>query len=256
MTKNIFTTAIMAATFMLATAQIPFEVPTPSWQYLANPTSESGINIRISPSATAPRMLYDETKIEYFYIPLIHYAYWSTATPKGSIHPILMSSYEYAPIVGEQNGWYELEGVGVKGSNGWVSAKLCNKVTPQPITAADLNNDYYRIIESENGTYAFSMYVNEMDQDVTFELGKLVNGYLICPYQLYAAFYEKGATTAVKKDDNGNYSFLYTDANSDEFGCPILKGIPDSLIKDIMAKMTKKDKPTITCKIDGEMSSF
>jgi len=84
MTKNIFTTAIMAATFMLATAQIPFEVPTPSWQYLANPTSESGINIRKSPSATAPRMLYDETKIEYFYIPLIHYAYWSTATPKGS----------------------------------------------------------------------------------------------------------------------------------------------------------------------------
>jgi len=255
MTKNFFTVAIMVASFMLASAQIPFEVPAPSWQYLANPTSESGINIRKLPSATAPRMLYDESKIEYFDVPLKYYAYWSTATPKGSIFPVLLTSYDYEPIVGEQSGWYELEGVGVKGTNGWVSAKLCNKVTPQPITSADLNNDYYRIIESENGTYAFSMYVNEMDQAVTFGLGKLVNGYLICPYKLYAD-YEMGATTAIKMTENDNFSFTYTTEYSDNVGCPVLKGIPDSLIKDIMTKMTKVDKPTVTCKIDGEMRTF
>ncbi len=255
MTKNIFTTVIMTASFMLATAQIPFEVQTPSWKYLANPTSESGINIRKSPSATAPRMLYDESKITDFHTPLIYYAYWSTAAPKGSIFPIQMSSYEYAPIIGEQNGWYELEGVGVKGTNGWVSAKLCNKVTPQPVTPDDINDDYYRIIESGNETYVFFMYVNEMDQDVSFELGKLANGYIIWPYQLYA-YYETGTTTSLKKDGSGNFSFLYTKQHSDEFGSPILKGIPDKLITDIITKMTKKDKPTVTCKINGEMRTF
>lgn len=256
--KKTFTTMIMAASFLLSSAQIPFEVQSPTWKYLANPTSEDGINIRKSPSATAPRMLIDETKIENWDVPAKYSAYWSTATPKTpSIYPILLSSFEYAPIIGEQNGWYELEGVGVKGCNAWVSAKLCKKLTPEAVTIADINNnEYYKSIASGNETYVFNIFPNEMDGDIVFELGKLENGFIVWPYQLYAYSYESGATTGLKKDSNGNYSFVFNKEYGDEFGNPILKNLPEDTIKEIITKMTKKEHPSVTTKINGELFAF
>lgn len=250
---NKFLSALCAIVVSLtASAQIPFDVKAPEWTQLARPNNESGINIRKSPSATAARPMVNWRNVDNYECPLKYFAYWSTAAPKRDVEPVMLT--EAAPIVGESNGWLELEGIGAKGENGWVSAKLCSRLTPQPISVSELeNNPYRRVIRKDQDVYVLTLEP-VMEPEVQFSLGKLVGNYIISPY-CFNVDNMQGRTTGLIRE-NENLYFVTLPQNMDEYGNPTLRGVPDSVIDDIISRMEKLDSNIITCKINGEWESF
>lgn len=249
MKRLLFTLCSFAIT-LIAIAQIPFEVKSPEWTKLATPKSSNGINIRKSPSTTAPRPLVNEDKISDYHVPLAYYAYWSTATPRGNVYAMMFT--DVAPIIDEQNGWYKLEGIGPEYEPGWVSAKLCRTLSPETITLQELKTNPCNYIFTKDGIdYVLTMDVNEMDGDVTFWLGRLSKGILIYPYSLYVEQYEGGS--AAKLDKN---VFRYSESNSDEYGLPTFKNVPQQVIDSIVSNMIKSEKERVVCKVDGNILSF
>lgn len=251
-----FVFALCALTISIAAfAQIPFEVKAPEWSKVAVPIPEEGVNIRKFPSTSAPRPLVDEDKIDDYHVPLIYYAVWSTATPKKNVYALMFT--QSAPIIKEQNGWYQVAGIGPKGEPGWVSAKFCKAVSPEPITIESLKEDpdHYYIISQDGTDYVFCMETNEMDMDVTFSLGRIVDGILVFPYSLYAG-YEEGTATKLEKNNYGGYIYKYTSQTMDEYRVPILKRVPKSVIESIIANMTKNTLPVQVYKYNGYFSQL
>ena len=103
--------AVAAAITALSCQAItfPFSVTAPTWDKVAECTAEGGVNVRKLPSTSAPKMVYNESKIEDYDTPVIYYAYWGTKTG-GPVQAITFS--DFAPVVSEKPGWIELYKVG------------------------------------------------------------------------------------------------------------------------------------------------
>lgn len=208
-------TAIVSALGCSA-ATLPFNVKAPAWTKIAVCETEGGVNIRQRPSATAPKLVYNEAKIEDYDTPVIYYGYWGTKSG-GSIIPITFD--DVAPIVSEQSGWLELLDKGPrKESNGWVSSKYCKVVEPTPISATEktlypslmfLNTD-----SSVEGQYAVLLTIDEMNSEATFYVGRLVEGKIVCPYAfdcvLIYDYDNNTAPTGFKKNEYGVDEFVLT----------------------------------------------
>lgn len=254
--KRILSTFCASIMTLLVFAQIPFEVEIPEWTHIAVPNTDGGVNIRKFPSTSAPRPMINEDKIEYYDIPAIYNAYWSTATPKGNTYPLMFT--ESAPIIKEDNGWYELKGIGAQGENGWVSAKYCKRISPEPITLNYLLNneflkDHVKVFNNDGEAYILIMNTNEMDQDITFILGKLVNGMIVFPYELYAG-YEPGKSVKLEKNDG--YKFIYSEKDYDAYEEPDFRGVTDSVLNDILVNLKKASSPTIWYKVNGYIETI
>lgn len=207
-------TAIVTALGCSATT-LPFNVKAPAWTKIAVCETEGGVNIRQRPSATAPKLVYNEAKIEDYDTPVIYYCYWGTKTG-GSIYSSTFTGF--APIVSEQPGWLELLDEGPrKESNGWVSSKYCKVVEPTLISATEktlypslmfLNTD-----SSMEGKYAIYLETDDMNGWATFYIGRLVDGKLVCPYSFQCDYVDDFSNTtdptAFKKED-GSYRFFLT----------------------------------------------
>lgn len=243
MKKLIVCLALLLAGVLSSMAiTFPFSVNAPKFKGIAVSTAEDGVNIRKSPSATAPRLIYDESKIEAYDVPATFYGFWSSAPLKRNQSAIKF----YGPnlTVNEQDGWLEIWNIGPKNEqNGWVSAKYCKMIPLRPVTPANYPNNenfiWLNVAEDDQGLYALVKNYNEMDDCADFYVGRVVNGVVVCPYSLYNVNcqYEESATCRLEK---GGYSctLYFNSKQSADIGGFKLNYVPSNVIQDIIQMAT------------------
>ncbi len=235
-------------------AQLNFEVELPSWTAVASTVSGKSINIRKSPSSSAPRPLVNQSEIDNFQVPLKYYARWSTAVPKGDITVLMFEPDQYAPVLKEQNGWYELAGIGARSDNGWVSAQYCKKYNLEPITETDLKNSGYIIFSNESGIYPVSVYYDEMDNYVELNIGKLVDGTVVIPYSLIMDVTTGNDTKIIK--NNVGYIIQVSRNICDALGISDVSKLPRDIITEAISAKKPLESPSYICKINGTLQSI
>lgn len=231
--------------------QFNFEAEAPTWTTVATTVSDKGINIRKTPSSSAARPLVDEMKINNYQTPVKYFAEWSTATPKGDVYAMMFEPGQYAPVLKEQSGWYELKGIGAKGESGWVSAQYCKKYDLQPLTKEDLINFGFKVYSSESGVYAVSVGYDEMDGYALFSLGKVVNGILVTSYLMDMDVTVGNEWKVIKSTDG--YVLQAAKKDCDQYGIPDIGKLPESVLEDALSKIKKMEHPGYLCKANGEM---
>lgn len=205
---------------------LPFDVTAPSWDKIAECTAQDGVNIRKAPSTTAPKLVYNENKIEDYDTQLIYYGYWSTKSG-GPVKPVTFSYI--APVVSEQPGWVELYKQGPrKESNGWVSSKYCKVSEVTPIRPS--GNPYspkFMFLDTPGGDGKYAIFLNcdDLNSEATFYVGRLDNGKLVCPYAYTCSYsystYDDSEPTSLKNVGEGEpwYAFHAASDCMTEF-CP------------------------------------
>lgn len=214
----------------------------------AKAIADEGAMIRKLPSATAPRALVNWAVVDNYHIPVNNYTYWSTATPKGEVQPDKFTGP--ATIVSENNGWYEIAGIGPKGVSGWVSAKECAALTPQPLTAEILNEQYgYTTTTHGGNTFVIYFESNEMDGDAVLRLGTLDDNKVTFIQAFYISAYENSATPRIQG------STLYYPLE-DGVIMPELKQLDSAIVNEMIQRASEMSAPYVTVMLDGELHSY
>lgn len=193
---------------------LPFNTPAaPSWTRVAQCTTSGGVNIRKSPSTTAPKLVYNENSLMDYETPLVYSAYWGSKTGG----PIQAVTFEgVAPVVSEQPGWIQLLNEGPKRkSNAWVSSKYCKVSEITPIEPeGNPRSCNFMILDTPagvDGTYGIYMRIFDMDGEVAFLIGRLTDGKMVCPYEYRCEYVmdasELGFTTSFSKSEDGSLRF-------------------------------------------------
>lgn len=254
--RNFSLTLLFSGVALLVQAAPPvFDVNAPKWSKLAECETE-GVNIRKAPSATAPRLVYDESKILEYDVPVEYYAYWSSAAPRGSVSAI--SYYGVHPIVSESSGWYEILNIGPKlETNGWVNAKYINVVSPTPMKFPGkpvvpnftwLNTPG----DTSDGVYGIYLDFDEMSNSAEFYVGRLVDGYLVCPYSFYCAemTLNEGSNKCNIQKVQEYYVFNYAPGVLTEDYNIDMSKIGSDVLHFIVDKATK-DSEKVICEYNG-----
>lgn len=233
-------------------ADLPFTVKAPTWTKVATAKDPEGLNIRKTPSTSAPRLLVDESKIESYATPMFFYGFWSSNTPRGAVYALKFTGPD--PVVSESNGWLEIENIGPKmEENGWVSALHCTLFTPTPITKANKpSGDNFLwlsdkgITTGDDGQYALQGYYNEMDEDIVFNIGRLAGGKVVCPFSLYCSvFVDDSRKPGLVKDGDIYQLFINPKLMNDDGYDISLTRFPVDLINAIIKAATKSTIPQV-----------
>lgn len=217
--KKFLTAVFIGGIALAATAEVtfPFEVTTPTWTKIAQGTSEKGANIRKSPSATAPRLMYNEYQIAMD-CPAIPQSQWSTRPVKGNWLAATFGSYDTAPVLSEKDGWVQLDLSCPHLGPGWVSTKYCIVTDIKPITRQNAGV-CVKFLDGDKSDYFIDVEMNDMESEITYTIGKLVNGLMISHYMLcttwHSSEYNNGKV-GIYQDENGmpgTYWYTEPDAN-------------------------------------------
>lgn len=177
--KYLLLSLLVSSVGISSAVTLPFEVDKPEVRLVY---SENGVNVRQQPSASAKKMIYMEEEAD-FGASEIDVAKWSSTVPRGYVS---LQFYGPAPVVKESAGWYEIKDLAPQNQgNGWVSAKYCKPFTPSPLVYPEtygmqnsfrwIDNDYAIVWESAGGS--------SLDFVIIY-IGKVVDGWLVCPYAL------------------------------------------------------------------------
>ena len=246
-------TAVAAFASMACLAAVPenFEVAAPKYSRFVKCNSEDGVNIRKSPSASAPRALYNEAKIEDYDVPVQNYLYWSSGKAGGSIYAHKFT--DVAPLVSEPDGWYELYGVGplANGSfqNGWVSAKYCSVSEVKPITQQVISESP-ALLRSAGGDKVIYYDADIMNGEYTFYVGKIADGQLVCPYSFNVPSVEETSGKTYFKPNEYGVMLMYCNPAEKDVEGPVLDKLTSETISKILQLAEKADRP-ITVFSDG-----
>lgn len=256
MKKNFIIAIILLSSLYCNAVTLPFNAPAPpSWTKVAECTAENGVNVRKFPSTTAPRMVYNENMIEDYETPVIYLAYWGSTTG-GTIHPVTFQGI--APVVSEQPGWIQLLNEGPKRkSNAWVSSKYCKVSEITPITPdTNLRSLDFMLLPTPSGvegTYGILMCTDDLNAEVIFYVGRLVDGRIVCPYVYCCGYYDntqcadENAPCSLVKDDI-EYGYRLTFNRQGATGIETEYGVsfyPDinKLPAEIISFIVKEAKP-------------
>ena len=239
--------AIAVSTSCMAAVPDDFEVEKPKFHRYIKTNSATGINIRKSPSTSAPRALYKNTNTEIDYIePYQYRSYWSTAKTGGSVNAVTFDEYNPVPLVSETDGWYEGYGLGPLSNgifqNGWVSAKYCSVADMEPITRQMFDDSPYSFKRLDGDKVIFS--VRDPEEGIyCFYIGKLCDGQLVCPYSLQVEYLAatQGKTYFKKTVNNGIEMYCSpSETDSDGF---VLKNFTPETIEQILRNAEKMPYP-------------
>lgn len=254
--KKLYLLFVSAATFFsIYAAPKSFSVQTPNWSKVAICDTEGGINIRKSPSTSAPRYV---SRCDDPYEYWITTEFWSSSSLKKNEHAVTFSGI--APIISEQNGWYELYGTGPNSDNGWVSAKYCEVEEPRALKPGQYNTSNFVWIKnnSDGGNYAIYCEYEEMDGYSTFYVGRESNGVIVCPYVFASnAHYEPNETPGAKiihRNDDGEEwtmtAFTYGDKETTRNGFDLSKFSVKAL-ESIIECAEEMEKPVYVYRMNG-----
>lgn len=237
MIRHLLFVAAGVTAMAAAAAEFPFEVVAPKFSKIAYTKAMGGINIRQFPSATAPRMLYDEAKIEDFETPLSVCGYWSTERPAGTVKAGTFSGPE--AVVSEKDGWLEISGIGANGVNGWVSAKYCEIEPIKPLEA----EGELLVMDIDGAQYGIYMGYSEMDDYAECYVGRMVDGILVCPYSLIIDIIERPDVngSALYQSENGAYILSVGPDCRGEIGEPLFLTLGSDTLDSIIEQAGKLD---------------
>lgn len=261
MRNFILTLALVSAVGAIAQVPADFEVPTPKYSKIVTCTADGGVNVRKTPSTTAPKLVYNAANVDNFQIPLAYYSYWSTGKTGGDI--LATTFYGNGPLVKETAGWYEVADIGAYDkkteslTNGWVSARYCSLTDVVPITSQVIEENPWSLRSINGGQYVIYANIDLMDGFAEFYVGKIVNGQLVCPYQLCVNTFEKvdGPTTFDKFDEN-SYNLHINAAECDDELAPSLPVLKDTTIRTILQKAQKLPKPFVVYYTGSELGTY
>ena len=254
MKKLISVALLVIFSFSVYAAPPVFSVTAPSWNKVAVPQTD-GINIRKYASSTAPKLMYDEMKIEFFDTPVIYYAKWVS---KPSKYMVAIPYDAPMPIISEKNGWYEVLHCGPSyKENGWISAKYAKVENIEKITASNLPKDRIGWIDrGEDGIYMINLEYNDMDGSAIFYVGRLIDGVVVAPYILDcpSVALEPDAKPQIKKM-NGYYEFVYNPSCSspDYEYDPMASKLPKELLEDIIKYSEPAPESVYYIMVNGEI---
>ncbi|MCH5246140.1 MAG: hypothetical protein J1E84_06735 [Muribaculaceae bacterium] len=231
-----------------------FNVKTPNWSKIAISTT-NGLNVRKSPSTTAPRLMYDEMNIEAYDLPVIYSAKW---VAKPTRYMVAITFDSPMPIVSEKDGWFEVLNCGPSyKENGWISGKFAKAVDYQPMSVSNNPNSRYAWIDrGDDGTYMIDLEFDEMNGEATFHVGRLVNGVVVSPYVLYCPFVNYDNT---KKPSlgrvNGEYEFTYNKTvSSDDYEYdPLASKLSKELLDEVIKNAVPADIDRIYFMYNGDI---
>lgn len=175
---------ILAVTSLVAVGQVnvPFEVKAPAWTKIAICETGNGAIIRQQPSATAAKMMYNENAIEDYETPVQNFAVWSTRKATGGW--VNHMFYGDAPVMKVSGEWLKLADIGPHRTPAFVAAKLCKQTDILKLPGSFKSNNYIRLLNGDKEGYGLSLMYNEMDGTAEIWIGRLANGFLVCPYVL------------------------------------------------------------------------
>lgn len=235
------TVGMLAAICSMA-APTTFTVDAPKWTKIVVSKNQEGVNVRKSPSTSAPKLVYNANSIDDYHCPLSYYSYWSSAPTRGTVYANTFIGP--APVYSENDGWVEIKNIGPKGQeNGWISKSVVNIISPIPLKYQSSPDDnLLRWIPGGNesdGYYAIFFSYDEMEQTADFYIGRLENGLLVCPYALQCDYYLypdqpfKITSNGSQFEINFNRSVML-----DEY-TPSIAKFTDAMIKEIISKAVK-----------------
>lgn len=262
MKKTILALAVALSSLGCAAVTFPFNVTAPTWNEVAECTTEGGVNIRKAPSTTAPKLVYNEAKIEDFETPLKYLAYWGSRTG-GNIHAVTFNGI--APVVSIKDGWIELLKEGPKNeSNAWVSSKYCKVTEITPIRASsNPASPQVLFFNIEENVYAIYLETDEMNGEATFYIGKVADGKIVCPYAYTCEYYDcvsnESDSPSISKNQFGSYCYYATKKGQTEiigeygeYYTPNISKLPAETLDFVIKQAKPLDSTTIIYLYDGK----
>lgn len=252
--RKIFSIIVAISSLMATSVVQAFTVEAPKWDKLAITTTED-VNIRKEPTASSPRLLVDWEKVDNYQIPINYFAYWSSSAPQGSVNPISFTGP--VPVVSEKDGWIEVLNAGPKcETNGWVNAKFCKIVRPNPITLENTEqfNNFSLIPSGPDEVYAlYALCDAEMDNNATFYLGRLINGVIVAPYSLYcsSAYMDDAHSPGIFKDGD-SFSFFFNSSMATDETLDLHK-MPTDIFAQLLDYVTKSAHEAVIYLSEGEL---
>lgn len=262
--------AAICSTGLVQAVSFPFSVNKPDVRMIVS----NGVNIRKTPSATAPKLVYNvnDENLDFGADP-IDVSFWSAGSAKRNIEAVQFTGPGI--VIGEKDDWYQIRGYGAEGQgNGWVNAKYCKPFTPQKLVYPnELSEDEsFRFLwltqfpGTEPGEYA--MYYDYSYNDlslVCFYIGKVVDGMLVCPY----SFGTLEAPVLVGPEDNVAVAKVITPDHSlmhyweiryntdymDSWSLNLSK-LPRQIIEQIVENAKPLDKEVVFYLKDGWLLRF
>lgn len=225
--------AALAIAAGAAGVELPFSVEAPSWtEYAAAAEApDKPALLRQSPSAQAQVAIYDESTTINPDGTVTDGLRWASASASDHAARALLTGF--APVAEKQDGWLRLAGAGPQGSDAWVDASTVatDKITPL--------GEYDRVVvmDSDDGTYGIYGDYDEMDDAVTFYVGRFSGGFLVCPYVLQIGAIDRTGTSpadAGLMEDEGMLSLVLTPSMTADDEGPLMTVFSDDLLNDII----------------------
>lgn len=177
--KRLSLLIILICTFVantLAQVTVPFNVPTPTWEMLI--TLKDGCSTQVFQKANASSHVLQSQCVEE-----CDYQWGSDSYTPEFWDKVILSDYAILPCISQGNGWvqFEFEPEII----GWAQAHNFRKVQTSKLTKADIEaSDYMLAWEQDSDLYVI-VEGGEGPGYNEFWLGKLINGYVVCPYIRY-----------------------------------------------------------------------
>lgn len=156
----------------------------------------------------------------------------------------------------EVDGWYELQGIGPDGSNGWVSAKYCDVVNLKDarykVVPGEYNTPDFVWLKDEEGAY-YTLYYqkNDMEGGFAFYVGREIDGFVVCPYVFFCGEeYSNEHDCGLYKTDY-NIVFVYGDKQKIGYFEIDLRQVPFDVIQKIFWVAEPMDNPAVIYRNDG-----
>lgn len=160
----------------LAQVTVPFNVPTPTWEMLI--TLKDGCSTPVFQKANASSNVLQSQCGEE-----CHSQWGSDSYTPEFWDKLILSDYAILPLISQGNGWAQFEFI--PEIIGWAQAHNFRKVQTFKLTKADIEASNYMLAwEQDSDLYVIAEGVGGPGYS-EFWLGKLINGYVVCPYVCY-----------------------------------------------------------------------
>lgn len=217
-----------------------FTVKPTAWKRIA---VGKDVILHKTPSTSSQKLIYNFD--EMVYMNPYSSARWTSGRPSDNEDYLYMD--KESPILSERNGWYEIQDTELE-KNVWIKASSdCWAISPDPIIAGEYCNDYFTWIDSPGdpagGNYAIFLEPGRWANYGTIYLGRLIDGMVVCPYEISYHVDEDNNTVAF--GDNEDMIFKITPSQMNDDLSLKLSRLGDRILDAIWTGSKRISKPVV-----------